>query len=98
MQAKIASQLLVLLMACLGIAQASAEEIAVDKLPKAIVDRIHTRFPKTEITGAQVQSRGGGNQYVIEMKGPDGPFRVTFFPWGVSQIGYDGKYVPGHLS
>jgi hypothetical protein len=95
MQAKIASQLLVLVAVCLRMAEAAAEEISADKLPKAIVDRIHTRFPKTEIVGAEMQRHSRGNQYVVEIKGPDGPFHVTFFPWG---MGYDGKYVPGYLS
>jgi uncharacterized membrane protein YkoI len=59
---------LVLLAAVAWAEDKKPEKIAPDKLPKAVMDAIKGRFPKAEITSAEMETEDGKVVYDIELK------------------------------
>jgi len=99
MRALFAHKALVLLMVSMGVSLAGADEMSTGKLPKAVIDRLRSRFPQMEIVAAEQSRNEERDRYVVEIKGTDGPFHVSMSAAGsISQIAYDGKYVPGYLA
>ena len=51
--------------------RADEEKIAIDKLPKAVVEAVKKRFPKAEFTGAAKETDGDKVSYEVMLKDGD---------------------------
>ena len=59
----------VVAVATLGVAlRADEEKVAIDKLPKAVVDAIKARFAGAELKAAEKETEGGKTVYDVEIK------------------------------
>ncbi|HVK11867.1 MAG TPA: PepSY-like domain-containing protein [Gemmataceae bacterium] len=66
-----------------GLARADEEKIALDKLPKPILETVQKRFPKAEITGAAKETEDGKTEYEVSLKDGDTRYDVMFSAEGV---------------
>lgn len=64
------------------VARADEEKIALDKLPKAVLDAAKKRFPKAEWTDAAKETDGDKVTYEVSGKDGDTKMDLTFTPDG----------------
>jgi hypothetical protein len=58
----------VVLLATAAVVRADEEKIALDKLPKAVVDAVKAKFPDAELVGAEKETENGKTQYEVSIK------------------------------
>ena len=63
-------------------ARADEEKIAVDKLPKAVLETVKKRFPKAEITEAAKETDGDKVEYEVSLKDGETKYDVMLTPDG----------------
>jgi len=69
-----------------GLTLAGSEKIAPDKLPKAVVDALKSKYPGAEIRGASKEIEDGKTSYEVYTKFKGKGLDVTFSPAGVVEI------------
>jgi hypothetical protein len=92
----------VVAVATLGVALGADEEkVAIDKLPKAVVDAIKARFAGAELKAAEKETEGGKTVYDVEIKYKGANYEVAVTPEG-KITGYekqiDAKDMPSAAS
>ena len=63
-------------------ARADEEAIALDKLPKAVLEAVKKRFPKGELTEAAKETEGDKVSYEVTVKDGETKMDLTFSPDG----------------
>lgn len=58
------------------------EKVALDKVPKAVLDAVKARFPDAELKEASKETEDGKTSYEIEVKTKKGDFAVELTPDG----------------
>jgi hypothetical protein len=59
-----------------GQVRADEEKVALDKVPKEVMEAVKKRFPKAEITGAEKETADGKTTYEINVKDKDAKIDV----------------------
>ena len=62
--------------------QAQEEKVALDKLPKAVVDSVKKRFPDAKMVSAEKETEKGKTVYEVAIKNKDQSIEVTLTPEG----------------
>ncbi len=65
-----------------GIGRADEEKIALDKLPKAVVEAVKKRFPKAEMVEAAKETEDGKTEYEVTIKDGETKIDVMLTPEG----------------
>lgn len=73
---------LVVVLATLAAVRADEEKIALDKLPKAVLDAVKDKYPDAELVGAEKESEDGKTVYEVKIKNKGQKLEVTFKPDG----------------
>ena len=58
-------------------ANAKEEDIAVDQVPKAVLDAIKAKFPHAKLTGAAKETEDGKTTYEVELEFKDQEYTVS---------------------
>ena len=58
------------------------EKVAIDKLPKAVVDAVKAKFPKAELVSAEKEKEDGETVYEVNIKSEGQTIEVTVTPAG----------------
>jgi hypothetical protein len=72
----------VVMLATAAAVRADEEKIALDKLPKAIVDAVKAKFPDAELVGAEKETENGKTQYEVSIKNKKDKLDIIFTPEG----------------
>jgi uncharacterized membrane protein YkoI len=72
----------VVLLATAALVCADEEKIALDKLPKAVVDAVKAKFPDADLVGAEKETEDGKTQYEVSIKTKKGMLDVILTPDG----------------
>ena len=78
-----------------------ADDVAIDKLPKAVVDGLKTRFPGCEITKAYSETEDNKLVYEVSLKQKGSSYDVIITPEGkinVAERAIDAKDLPKAVS
>jgi len=59
------------------VAQADEEKVPLDKVPKAVVEAVKTRFPDAKLESAEKETEDGKTVYEIAIKNKDQKIEVT---------------------
>jgi uncharacterized membrane protein YkoI len=65
-----------------AISRADEEKVALDKLPKTVLDAVKARFPKAELVGASKEKEDGKTVYEVTIKDQGANIDVTLTPEG----------------
>ncbi len=63
-------------------ARADEEKIAIDKLPRAVLDAVKAKFPGAELTGAEKEEEKGKVEYEVALKYKGHKYEVILTPEG----------------
>ena len=63
-------------------ARADEEKLAIDKLPKAVLESVKKRFPKAELIEAAKETDGDKVEYEVTLKDGETKYDVMFSPDG----------------
>ena len=65
-----------------AVAVADEEKVALDKVPKAVLDGVKARFPDATLVSAEKEKEGDKTTYEIAIKNKDQKIEVTLTPDG----------------
>ncbi len=70
------------LLVCVGTVQGDEEKVALDELPKAVVEAVKAKFPKAKLVSAEKETEEGKTVYEVAIKNQGQSIDVTLTPDG----------------
>jgi uncharacterized membrane protein YkoI len=71
-----------LVLLCSWPASADEEKVPLDKVPKAVLDSVHAKFPDARLKGAEKEDENGATVYEVELTQKGEDYEITLTPDG----------------
>jgi uncharacterized membrane protein YkoI len=65
-----------------GTVRAEEQKVPLDKVPKAVLDAVKSKFPEAKLLGAEIEKEDGKTHYEIALKNKDQKIELLLTPEG----------------